>query len=427
MANICVIGTGYVGLSCGACLNSIGHSVVCVDIDHAKVDLLNSGRIPILEEGLKEIVQRGLVNKSLSFTTNLRQAVESADFIFLCLATPQSSDGSADLSILISAVASISHLVKSGSIVVTKSTVPIGTFIEIERVLNRSDVSVMSNPEFVREGSAVHDFLHPDRIVIGSRSEGTSLRVAELYTALDAPILVTDPASAEAIKHASNSFLAVKLSYINAMAMMCELHGADVLDVAKGIGLDHRIGSGFLTPGPGWGGSCFPKDTSALLNMANTKGYQFGLLREAIAVNDEIQNRIIEKIRNSVGGAIHDKKIAVWGLTFKANTDDIRDSPSIEIISRLLNLGAQIYCYDPAVSEIPALISKAHLASSAENACDGAELMVVLTEWPQFVLVKPSQIAAKMSSLNVVDCRNILDGDQWMNAGFSYQGLGRKS
>jgi len=425
VANICVIGTGYVGLSCGACLNSIGHDVVCVDIDHSKVDLLNSSCIPILEEGLKEIVQRGLATKSLSFTTNLRQGVESADFIFLCLATPQSTNGSADLSILMSAVESISDLVKPGSIVVTKSTVPIGTFIEIERVLNRTDVSVTSNPEFVREGSAVHDFLHPDRIVIGSHSEEISRRVAGLYTTIDAPILITDPASAEAIKHASNSFLAVKLSYINAIAMMCELYGADVLDVAKGIGLDHRIGNGFLNPGPGWGGSCFPKDTSALLYMANTKEYEFGILREAIAVNDEIQNRIIEKISYSVGGSIHDKKIAVWGLTFKANTDDIRDSASIEIITRLLNLGAQIYCYDPVVSEIPALISQAHLAGSAEDACDGAELMVVLTEWPQFVLVKPSQIAAKMNSLNVIDCRNILDRERWIEAGFSHQGLGR--
>ena len=206
---------------------------------------------------------------------------------------------------------------------------------------------------------------------------------------------------------------------------MCEAYGADALDVAKGIGLDHRIGSGFLTPGPGWGGSCFPKDTSALLHMANTKGYEFGILREAIAVNAEVQNRIIEKIHGAVGGAIHGKKIAVWGLTFKANTDDLRDSPSIKIVSRLLALGAKVYCYDPSVGEIPALISQACLANTAEDSCKGADILLVLTEWPQFAMIKPSQLATEMSSLQVVDCRNILDRDQWTDAGFSYQGLGR--
>jgi UDPglucose 6-dehydrogenase len=387
VANICVIGTGYVGLSCGAGLNAIGHDVVCVDIDRAKVDMLNAGRIPIMEVGLEEIVQQGILTGTLSFTTNLKQGVELAEFVFLCLATPQSDDGSADLSVLISVVISIAPLLKSGSVVITKSTVPIGTSTEIERILNRTDVSVASNPEFVREGTAVDDFMHPDRIVVGSRNSRTSDRVAAIYSTLDAPILMTDPASAEAIKHASNSFLAIKLSYINAMAIMCELYGADVLDVAKGIGLDHRIGSGFLTPGPGWGGSCFPKDTSALLKMASTKGYEFGLLREA--------------------------------------TDDIRDSPSIEIVSRLLNLGAQIHCYDPAVGKIPDLISKARLGQSAEAACDGAELLVVLTEWPQLALVIPSQISSKMTSLQIVDCRNILDRNRWVEAGFSHHGVGR--
>jgi UDPglucose 6-dehydrogenase len=261
--------------------------------------------------------------------------------------------------------------------------------------------------------------------VIGSHSEEISRRVAAIYAALDAPILMTDPASAEAIKHASNSYLAVKLSYINALAIMCELYGADALDVANGIGLDHRIGKEFLTPGPGWGGSCFPKDTNALLHMATTKGYEFGLLREAIAVNDEVQNRIIEKICNLGGDTIHNKNIAVWGLTFKANTDDVRDSPSIKIVTRLLALGAQIRCYDPAISEIPSVISKAHSARTAEEACKGADILVVLTEWPQFAIEKPSQIAMEMNSLQVVDCRNILDGSQWVDAGFSYQGLGR--
>jgi UDPglucose 6-dehydrogenase len=425
VANICVIGTGYVGLSCGAGLNAIGHDVVCVDIDRAKVDMLNAGRIPIMEVGLEEIVQHGILTKSLSFTTNLKQGVESAEFVFLCLATPQSIDGSADLSALMGVVVSIAPLLKSGSVVITKSTVPIGTSAEIEHILNRKDVSVVSNPEFVREGSAVDDFMRPDRIVVGSRNSRTSDRVAAIYSTLDAPILMTDSASAEAIKHASNSFLAVKLSYINAMAIVCEMYGADVLDVSRGIGLDHRIGSEFLMAGPGWGGSCFPKDTSALMKMASSKGYEFGILREAIVVNEVVQNRIIEKITNLVGDDIRDKKIAVWGLTFKANTDDIRDSPSIEIVSRLLNLGAQIHCYDPTVSKIPDLISQARLGHSAEDACDDAELLVVLTEWPQFALVLPSQIASKMTSLQIFDCRNFLNRSQWIDAGFSHHGVGR--
>ena len=403
----------------------MGHSVTCVDIDQFKVEMLNSGQIPIMEAGLDEVVQMGIENKTLSFTTDLSQGLKFAEFVFLCLATPQSEDGSADLSILMSAVEDISQLVKSGSVVITKSTVPIGTFIEIERVLNRTDVSVVSNPEFVQEGSAVYDFLHPDRIVIGSGDAEVANRVAAIFSSLDSPLLITDSASAEAIKHASNSFLAVKLSYINAIAIMCELYGADALDVARGIGLDSRIGSGFLNPGPGWGGSCFPKDTSALLRMAHARGYEFAMLREAIAVNQAVQDRIVEKVCSSITGDIRGRKIAVWGLTFKANTDDVRDSPSVKIISRLISLGAEVSCYDPAVKMIPLMIAQAHLAASVEQSCDRAELLIVLTEWPQFAVVQPNQISQKMASKQIIDCRNILDKHRWIDAGFSYQGQGR--
>ena len=413
------------GLSCGACLSSMGHSVTCVDIDQFKVEMLNSGQIPIMEAGLDEVVQMGIENKTLSFTTDLSQGLKFAEFVFLCLATPQSEDGSADLSILMSAVEDISQLVKSGSVVITKSTVPIGTFIEIERVLNRTDVSVVSNPEFIQEGSAVYDFLHPDRIVIGSGDAEVANRVAAIFSSLDSPLLITDSASAEAIKHASNSFLAVKLSYINAIAIMCELYGADALDVARGIGLDSRIGSGFLNPGPGWGGSCFPKDTSALIRMAHARGYEFAMLREAIAVNQAVQDRIVEKVCSSITGDIRGRKIAVWGLTFKANTDDVRDSPSVKIISRLISLGAEVSCYDPAVKMIPLMIAQAHLAASVEQSCDRAELLIVLTEWPQFAVVQPNQISQKMASKQIIDCRNILDQHRWIDASFSYQGLGR--
>ena len=427
MADICVVGTGYVGLSCGACLSSLGHNVTCVDIDQNKIDSINRGEIPIMETGLKELVDEGRSRSLLSFTTDIGEGLASAEFIFLCLATPQSEDGSADLSTLMSSVKTIASFVKPNAVVITKSTVPIGTFFDIEKVLQRPDVSLASNPEFVREGSAVKDFLFPDRIVIGATSEVVSQRVATIYSAIDAPVLLTDPSSAEAIKHASNSFLAMKLSYINAIAIICELYGADVLDVSKGIGLDHRIGAEFLTPGPGWGGSCFPKDTNALLYMARSAGYKFGLLGEAIEVNNVVQKRIIERILSSLDESISGKRIAVWGLTFKANTDDLRDSPAIQIVSALLGLGAQIRCFDPTVRVIPPAIRQAEIVDSVETSCEGAELLLVLTEWSQFSQINPITIAKKMTSKRIIDCRNILDPDTWSEAGFQYHGIGRSN
>jgi len=427
VSKICVIGTGYVGLSCGACLSSLGHNVTCVDINQDKIDLINRGEIPIMETGLKELVDEGRSKGLLSFTTDLKEGLASAEFIFLCLATPQSEDGSADLSTLMSSVKTIAAYLKPNAVVITKSTVPIGTFFDIEKVLQRPDVSLASNPEFVREGSAVQDFLHPDRIIVGATSEFVSQRVAAIYSGIDAPVLLTDPSSAEAIKHASNSFLAMKLSYINAIAVICELYGADVLDVSKGIGLDHRIGAEFLTPGPGWGGSCFPKDTNALLYMARSAGYKFGLLGEAIEVNNVVQKRIIERILSSLDESISGKRIAVWGLTFKANTDDLRDSPAIQIVSALLGLGAQIRCFDPTVRVIPPAIRQAEIVDSVESSCEGAELLLVLTEWSQFSQINPIAIAKKMTSKRIIDCRNILDPDTWSEAGFQYHGIGRSN
>jgi UDPglucose 6-dehydrogenase len=401
--------------------------VTCVDIDQNKIDSINRGEIPIMETGLKELVDEGRSRSLLSFTTDIGEGLASAEFIFLCLATPQSEDGSADLSTLMSSVKTIASFVKPNAVVITKSTVPIGTFFDIEKVLQRPDVSLASNPEFVREGSAVKDFLFPDRIVIGATSEVVSQRVATIYSAIDAPVLLTDPSSAEAIKHASNSFLAMKLSYINAIAIICELYGADVLDVSKGIGLDHRIGAEFLTPGPGWGGSCFPKDTNALLYMARSAGYKFGLLGEAIEVNNVVQKRIIERILSSLDESISGKRIAVWGLTFKANTDDLRDSPAIQIVSALLGLGAQIRCFDPTVRVIPPAIRQAEIVDSVETSCEGAELLLVLTEWSQFSQINPITIAKKMTSKRIIDCRNILDPDTWSEAGFQYHGIGRSN
>ena len=427
VANICVVGTGYVGLSCGACLSTLGHKVVCFDIDQNKINLLGAGVIPIFEVDLESIVAQGIKNQRLFFTTELGQALESAEFVFLCLPTPQADDGTADLSYLMLAVKKISALVKPGSIVITKSTVPIGTFAEIEKILNRPDISLASNPEFVREGSAAFDFLNPDRIVIGSNSAEVSKRIASIYKKLTAPLVMTDPTSAEAIKHASNSFLALKLSYINAISIICELFGADILDVSKGIGLDNRIGSSFLQPGPGWGGSCFPKDTSALLRMSESKGYEFNLLREAIAVNIDVQDRILDNIRSALGGTLMGKRITAWGLTFKAKTDDLRGSPAINIVQRLLDAGASVTCYDPTVKNIPSLINSAHLALTPEASCESAELLVVLTEWNEFVSVNPVEVKRRMSSDLVIDCRNVLPRKLWVNAGFVYQGLGRKN
>jgi UDPglucose 6-dehydrogenase len=420
------VGTGYVGLSCGACLSTLGHEVVCVDIDQDKIDSLSAGVIPIFEVDLESIVKKGIDSKQISFTTELGPALKSAEFVFLCLPTPQADDGSADLTYLMAAVKEISVLVQPDSIVITKSTVPIGTFTEIEKALDRSDVFLASNPEFVREGSAVFDFLNPDRIVIGSNSTEVSKRIASIYQGITAPFVMTDPASAEAIKHASNSFLALKLSYINAISIICDLYGADVLDVSKGIGLDNRIGGGFLQPGPGWGGSCFPKDTSALLRMAESKGYNFGLLSEAVAVNLDVQDRIIDNIRLMLGGSLSGKKIAAWGLTFKAKTDDLRDSPAIRIVRALLSADADVTCYDPTVKDIPSIIDRAQLALTPEASCESAELLVVLTEWNEFKSVNPIDIYGRMSAALVFDCRNILSDQSWIDAGFVFQGIGRK-
>ena len=425
MANICVVGTGYVGLSCGACLSTLGHNVVCVDIDQAKIDSLSAGVIPIFEVDLESIVAQGIKDERISFTTELGRALKSAEFVFLCLPTPQADDGTADLSYLMAAVREISALVQPGSIVITKSTVPIGTFAEIEKTLNRADVYLASNPEFVREGSAVFDFLNPDRIVVGSNSLEVSKRVALIYEKLAATLVMTDPASAETIKHASNSFLALKLSYINAVSIICELYGADILDVSKGIGLDNRIGSGFLQPGPGWGGSCFPKDTSALLRMAESKGYNFGLLNEAVAVNMDVQDRILENIRLMLGGSLKGKRIAVWGLTFKAKTDDLRDSPAIKIVQMLLSAGANVTCYDPMVKETPPTISAANLVLGPDLACESAEILVVLTEWNEFCGIDPKTIRERMNSTKVIDCRHILNRNKWIDAGFEILVTGR--
>jgi len=425
-AKIAIIGTGYVGLTTGACLSHLGHSVICADVVQEKVDSLSRGEIPILEAGLDELVHEGIAEGRLSFVMGAKNAVADAEFVFLCLPTPQGADGSADLSYIKAAATEIGPHLQSQAVVINKSTVPVGSAGEVEKKLKRDDVHVVSNPEFLREGTAVSDFLHPDRVVIGANDEAAAKRVASLYDALPGETLITDPASAETIKYASNAFLATKISFVNAMAAVCEEVGADVQDVVKGMGLDQRIGNRFLVPGPGWGGSCFPKDSHALVRIAENSGYQFGLLRQVIAVNEEQFGRVANKITRLAGGSVEGKTIAVWGLTFKAATDDLRDSPSLNIINRLLEMGASVRAYDPSVRDgSDARLAGIEIVTDPYEAAAGADVLAVLTEWPEFREFSLGQVAEVIGVKALVDARNLLDRDHAKDLGFAYDGIGR--
>ena len=425
MARIAIIGTGYVGLSSGACFAHLKHSVTCVDVIQAKIDMLNEGILPIVETGLDDLVAKGVETGHLSFTTDVAMAVQDADVIFLCVPTPEGADGSADLSYIQAAAKTLSPLLRSGAVVVNKSTVPVGSTKVVERELKRPDISVVSNPEFLREGSAIQDFLHPDRVVVGSDNREAALKVAALYEKVGAPVVVTDPASAETIKYAANAFLATKISYINAVAAICEGVGADINDVVLGLGYDQRIGHEFLRPGPGWGGSCFPKDTKAMVKIAHDAGYDFGLLKGVITVNEQQYGRIVDKIRTAAGGSLQGKKIASWGLTFKALTDDLRDSPAVEIVTRLLADGATVSIFDPTVSFAPRGLDAVSICTTPLEASTGADVIAVLTEWDDFRWVKPDEVASVVKAKFIVDARNLLDRSEWRRAGFDYQGIGR--
>lgn len=426
MTRLAIIGTGYVGLTTGACFAHLGHDVVCGDIDAEKVARLSRGELSIVEHRLDELLAEGLRKGNLRFVVGAAAAVADAEIVFLCVPTPQGEDGSADLSYVEAASAEISKSLAYEAIVVNKSTVPVGSTRVVERVLQRPDVRVASNPEFLREGSAVEDFLKPDRVVVGCEDNAAAVAVAALYDSIRPHVIITDPASAETIKYAANAFLATKLSFVNAIAAICEGVGADVDDVMVGIGYDKRIGSEFLRPGPGWGGSCFGKDSRALLNIANDAGYRFDLLAGVIAVNDEQFDRVTDKIRVAAGGSLQGASIAVWGLTFKARTDDLRDSPSISIINRLLAHGAKVQAFDPTVaaakSGIPAAVA---ICNDPISATAGADVLAVLTEWDDFRWIAPSDIAAVMTGRSVVDGRNLLDRSAWQHAGFSHVGIGR--
>jgi UDPglucose 6-dehydrogenase len=421
MSRIAVVGTGYVGLTTGACFAHLGHDVVCADIVPEKIERLSRGEIPIVEASLENLVADGLRSGRLRFVLGATQAVSDAEFVYLCVPTPEGLDGAADLTYLEAAAAEIRDLLVEGAVVVNKSTVPVGSTKVVERVLRRPDVAVVSNPEFLREGTAVHDFLHPDRIVVGSDDQGAAIRVASLYLGVPAPLIVTDPATAELIKYAANAFLATKLSFINAIAAVAEHVGADVADVVVGIGSDKRIGQEFLKPGPGWGGSCFPKDTKALVRIAEDAGYDFSLLRGVIAVNIEQQERVVAKIR-AAAGELRGARVAVWGLTFKGRTDDRRDSPSLAVIERLLEEGAEVVAFDPTVTEPLAGIG---FAADPYGACNDADVLAVLTDWDEFRWLDLTKVSDAMTGTTIVDARNLLDRNEVRRLGFDYIGIGR--
>jgi UDPglucose 6-dehydrogenase len=423
---IAVIGTGYVGLTTGAYLAHLGHEVVCADIVAEKVERLNRGDVPILEAGLDELVHEGLAAGRLSFVHGSADAVEGAEFVFLCVQTPQGDDGSADLTYIREAAKSIGPVLEPETIVINKSTVPVGSTRVVEEALGRDDLFVVSNPEFLREGSAVHDCLNPDRIVIGADDQAAGMRVAALFESLKAPLVITDPASAETIKYASNAFLATKVSFVNALANVCEAVGADVREVVLGMGYDKRIGFEFLKPGPGWGGSCFPKDTRAMVHIAEDHGYDFNLLRGVIAVNDEQYERMVTKVERAVGGSLEGATVAVWGLTFKARTDDLRDSPAIAVIRRLVDRGATVRAYDPGVrGRTSEELEGIDVVDDPYSVCEGADVLVVLTEWDEFRWLDFAKVAGLMKKARLVDTRNLLEPATVRRRGFEYDGLGR--
>jgi UDPglucose 6-dehydrogenase len=448
---VAVIGVGYVGLPTAATLAHLGHRVICGDADPRKVEMLQRGEVPIVEEHLEDLVREGQRSGNLTFVLGATAAIRGAEFVFLCVPTPQGDDGSADLSFVEAVASEISPHLAPGTIIVNKSTVPVGSTLVVERVLGRTDVQVVSNPEFLREGTAVPDSLHPERIVVGADDQSAAARVGELFAGTQAPLLITDAATAETIKYASNAFLATKLSFVNAVAGLCEAVGADVRDVILGLGYDRRIGFEYLKPGPGWGGSCLPKDTRALVHIAEQAGYDFSFLKGAIATNDEQFERVVAKVRTAVApsltagpdeGDFAGAVIAVWGLTFKAGTDDLRNSPAVEVALRLVAGGAEVRAFDPTVSVPESAVSVpvpgvdvpegeegagSLLAyPDAYAACQGAAAVVVLTEWDEFRWLDFVKVRAALAAPVLVDARNLLDPAQVRRLGFTYTGIGRR-
>ncbi len=429
---IAMIGTGYVGLVSGACFADFGHDVCCVDKDAGKIDGLNSGLMPIWEPGLESLVKANAERGRLTFTTSLPDGVKNSEAVFIAVGTPaRRGDGHADLTFVFEAVRELAKVIGPGTVVVTKSTVPVGTGDRIEEILREegvTDVSVASNPEFLREGAAIADFKHPDRIVVGADDERAQDVLKDIYRPLflnRAPILFTGRRTAELTKYAANAFLAVKISFINEIADLCEAVDADVQDVARGIGLDNRIGPKFLHAGPGYGGSCFPKDTLALLQTADKFGVNQRIVRTTVEVNDDRKASMVERVASAVGD-LRGKRVAVLGLAFKPNTDDMREAPSIPLINALVERGAKVSAFDPvARDQAEKVFTGIEFASDAYAAATDADALVIVTEWDEFRALDLDKIAAALRGNVLVDLRNVYDRDEAKEAGLAYFGVGR--
>jgi len=431
---IAMIGTGYVGLVSGACFSEFGIDVVCVDTDDGKISRLNNGEIPIYEPGLDQLVARNRDEGRLSFSTDLAAAVAGADAVFIAVGTPsRRGDGHADLGFVHQAARDIAAALDGYTVVVTKSTVPVGTGAEVARILREArpdaEFDVASNPEFLREGSAINDFMRPDRVIIGVESERAREIMRQIYRPLfliETPIIFTSPATAELTKYAANAFLATKVTFINEIASLCERVGADVHDVARGIGLDGRIGGKFLHPGPGFGGSCFPKDTLALTRIAEQAGSPIRLVETVVEVNEARKERMAEKVVAHCGGGVQGKTIAVLGLTYKPNTDDMREAPSLKIVPALQTAGATIRAYDPeGMREARKLLEGVAWCDNAYETLEGADALVIITEWNAFRALDLRRMKAAMKSPVMVDLRNIYNPAEMLAAGFRYASVGR--
>jgi len=431
--DIAVIGTGYVGLVTGAGLADFGNDVICCDIDERKIAALNEGAIPIYEPGLDTIVSRNVAEGRLRFTTDLPEAIRSSRAIFIAVGTPPKPDGSADLRYVEDVARAIARYMNGPKLVITKSTVPIGTGRTIERILAEAGTghrgTVVSNPEFLREGSAIEDFMRPDRIVIGATDPESIELMKEIYAplhSLEIPFVITNVESSELIKYAANGFLATKISFINEVAVLCELVGGDVQDVARGIGLDGRIGPKFLQAGPGFGGSCFPKDTSALADIAQRLGYEFQLIEAVLRVNQEIKERMVGKVADALDGELRGKTIAILGLAFKPETDDMRDSPTIPLIHGLQKRGAKIRAYDPeAMENAKKIFDGVTYCSDAYETADGADALVIATEWNEFRALKLERVKKLLRAPLILDLRNVYDPQRMKAEGFTYVCVGR--
>jgi UDPglucose 6-dehydrogenase len=431
--NICVIGTGYVGLVTGVCLAEFGMNLICVDNDRQKIDLLQQGKVSIHEPGLEDLVMRNMKEGRLSFSTSIKDAVASSLVIFIAVGTPSHNDGSADLRAVEDVAEEIARCMDGYKVVVVKSTVPVGTCRRLKRLIQEHQLQptpfdIVSNPEFQREGSAIEDFMRPDRVTIGAESEQAIAIMKDIYSALyliETPFVITSLETAEMIKYAANAFLATKVTFINEIANLCEVTGADVHHVAKAMGLDGRIGKKFLHPGPGYGGSCFPKDTRALSRLAQERGYSFKLLDSVIKVNEEQKQRMVDKIKEKVGD-LRGKTIGILGLSFKPNTNDIRESSSISIAQSLLALGAKVKAFDPAaMEEAKKVLPELAYGEDAYDVAKGCDALVLATEWNQFRRLDLQRIKGLLRSPIFIDLRNVYEPDQMKRLGFNYCGVGR--